>query len=369
MRSTFEELARELDELRALVASISPVNTALAGHHDSLVRQYLLIRRRFDYAAFTVALYASFEKFLENLVDAYARLVAQRMQYSALPIKLVQKHMAKSAELLARGRLGEGRYVGIREVDVVKNLYDCLTDATPYALNSPAIVAHDLNFRHSEINAVFGAVGIDQICDRVRRADAMLEWYATSQALIEPLQHGVPSATIEQRINDVVERRNQVAHRGGTPLELLGPDEMSDTIAFIGSLSESIFTMVVATYLQNHHVVPGSALALRLREGPYRSGRVVVVDPPNQRLYVGQPVFVVLDSLGARWGRILSLQVDDKPLEAVEQGAAVTSIGIGLDFRYPKDATLYALEADDDVVWQAAPASAEDGNVPGDGVV
>lgn len=357
MRSTFDELAKELEELRALVASIAPVNTALAGHHDSIVRQYLTIRRRFDYAAFIVALYASFEKFLENLVAAYARLVARRTQYSALPSKLVQKHIAKSAEILARGRLGEGRYAGIRPVDVVKNLYDCLTDATPYALNDVAVAAHDLNLRRDEINALFGALGFEQICDRVRRTDVMLKWYCASKALPDPPQEGVPSETIKQRIDDVVERRNQVAHRGGNPLDLLGPDEMSDTVAFIESLSKSIFVMAVARYLHDHHVVSGGAVSLQLREGPYQNGMVVVVDKPAQRLYVGQPVFVV-DSAGARWGRILSLQVNDNAVVVVEQGAAATDVGIGLDFKCPKDAALYALDADDDVVWSPATAAA-----------
>jgi hypothetical protein len=350
VRSTLDELARELDELRSLVASISPVNTVLAEHHDSVVRQYLVIRRRFDYAAFVVALYASLEKFLENLVDAYARLVARRMQYSELPPKLVQKHMIKSAEMLSRGRLGEGRYIGIREVDVVKNLYDCLTDATPYALNQMAVVAHDLNLRYNEINALFAVIGIEQVCDLIRRADAMREWYTASQALSGLSQDGVPSATIEQRINDVVERRNQVAHRGGNPLELFGPDEMFDTVAFIDALSRSIFSVVVAKYLQGHYLTSGRAIALRLREGPYKNGQVVVVDRPTQRLYLGQPVFVV-DVPGARWGRILSLQVNDKPVDTVDQEVATTAVGIGLDFKFPEDAVLYALESDDDVVW------------------
>jgi hypothetical protein len=353
MRSTLDELAREMDELRSLVTSIVPVNTALADHADSAVRQYLLVRRRFDYAAFIVALYASLEKFLENLVSEYARLAAQRTQYSALPPKLLQKHMTKSGEMLASGRLGEGRYVGVQPVDLVKNLYDCLTDTTPYALNHMAVVAHDLNLRYREINALFSAVGIEQICDIVRRVDAMLEWYAKAHVLVEPPQDGVPTAMIEQRINDVVERRNQVAHRGGNPLDLLGPDEMSDAIGFVESLSRSIFSVLVAKYLQGHYLASGSVSALQLLKGPYRNGQVVVVDRPTQRLYVGQPVFLVVSSR-ARWGRILSLHIADSPVDSVDEETEATDVGIKLDFKCPKDAAMYALEVDDDVVWSKA---------------
>lgn len=363
MRSTFDELEKELSELRALVASITPVNSALEGHKDSLVRQYVTIRRRFDYAAFAVALYAAFEKFIENLVAAYVRLETRRVHYADLPPKLVKKHLSRTAEILSRGRLGEGRYAALSELDVVKNLFECLNGVTPYTLNDAAVIAHDVNLRPGEIDALFAAIGIEQVCERIRRADALLEWYCASKGLAQAPQDGISSATIAQRIEDVVERRNQVAHRGGNPVDLLGVDEMSDTIGFIEAFSKSIFAIVVARYLEGHHSTPGRGIPLQPLEGPYQDGMIVVVEKPIQRLFVGQPVFVAVDSQGVRWGRIRSLKVDEAVVAAVEQGdAAANGIGIGLDFRCPKGRAIVALEADDDVVWSpeavaAAPAA------------
>lgn len=163
-----------MGELRALVESIAPVNAALADHQNSLVRQYVIIRRRFDDAAFTVALYASFEKFIESLVAAFARLESRRVKYTELPSKLVKKHLLRTAEMLSRGHLGEGRYIGLSELDVVKNLFECLSDAGPYSLNDAAIVAHDANLRVGEIDALFATIGIENVCERVRQTDALL---------------------------------------------------------------------------------------------------------------------------------------------------------------------------------------------------
>jgi hypothetical protein len=354
VRSTFDELEMELNELRALVASITPVNSALEGHKDSLVRQYVTIRRRFDYAAFVVALYASFESFMENLVAAYAKLVARRVPYADLPTKLVTKHLLQTADLLSRGELGAGRYAGIRELDVVKNLFECLNGVTPYSLNEPAVVAHSANLRSGEIDRLFAAVGIEQVCTRVRRADALLDWYCTSSGLAAAPQDGVPVTTIEERIKDIVERRNQVAHRGGNPDDLLGSEKMSDAIGFIEAFSKAVFAMAVGRYLHDHHAAPGQGVQLQQRhdDGPYINGTVVVVEKPAQRLFVGQPVFVIVDATGARWGRIQSMKVDDTDVPAVEPGAAAASgIGIALDFKCPKGASLVALALDDDVVW------------------
>ncbi|HEY3325104.1 MAG TPA: MAE_28990/MAE_18760 family HEPN-like nuclease [Planctomycetota bacterium] len=354
MRSTFDEIEKELNELRDLVRSITPVNSVLEEHKDSLVRQYMTIRRRFDYAAFAVALYASFEKFIENLVAAYVRLEARRVEYADLPPKLVKKHLSRTAEILSRGRLGEGRYAGIRELDVVKNLFECLNGVTPYTLNEAAVVAHDLNLRRGEIDTLFAAVGIDNVCDRVCRADALLDWYCTAKDLNAPPQDGVPVTTIEERLKDIVERRNQVAHRGGNPDDLLGSDKMSDAVGFIEALSKSVFSIAVGRYLHDHHAAPGQGIQLQQRQddGPYKNGTVVVVEKPAQRLFVGQPVFVLIEATGARWGRIQSMKVDDTDVRAVEPGtAAANGVGIALDFKCPRGATLFAIDVDDDVVW------------------
>ena len=357
MRSTFDELARELAELRALVDSITPVNSALAGHKDSLVRQYLTIRRRFDYAAFVVALYASFEKFAENLVAAYARIIALRSQYAALPTGLTRKHMVESAELLlAHRRLGEGRYVGVRDLDVVKNLFDCISGATPYALNNVAVVAHALNLRCDELDRLFAAVGIDQVSGGARRADAMVNWWCWSNGLVDPPQDGVPAATVK-RLDDLVERRNQVTHRGGNPVELLGTSEMTDLVNFVEALAKSIFALTVAKYLRGRHVESGEAGQLQLREGPYKDGTVVVVEKPDQRLYVGQPIFAFVKTAGVRWGRILDLQVNDVSSTTIETTATATDVGVAVDFKCAPGVELFVLDADDDVVWSLSPVT------------
>jgi hypothetical protein len=272
VRSTLDEIASELAELRSLVASVTPVNSALAGHQDSVVRQYLTIRRRFDYAALVVALYAAFEKFAEDLVASYARLAALRSSYEALPECLTRKHLERSAGILARGRLGEGRHAGLREIDVVRNLFGCLSGAKPYFLNEAAIVAHDVNLRAEELGRLFASVGIEKVCERSRRADRLLAWFSAASGRDAPSHDGVPGATIRERLNDLVERRNQVTHRGGNPLDLLGVTEMVELIDFIEALAGSVFSITIACYLRSRYEASGEATPLRLLEGPLKIG-------------------------------------------------------------------------------------------------
>lgn len=354
MRHTLDELVKDLADIRTLTSSIEPVNSALADHNDALVRQYVLVRRRFDYAAFIVALYASFEKFIESLIAAYAKLESQRVPYAELPERLIVKHRVKTAEMLNRGRIGEGRYVGTTELEVVKNLYECINGTRPYRLNEAAVVAHDVNLRAVELDSVFIAMGIDGVCSSVRRADALLEWHRDAAQLDATPEDGVPVTTIETRLNDIVERRNAVAHRGGNPDDLLGPVQMRESINFIEALAKSVFARVVGAYLQNRYVAPSAGITLPQREGdgPYNNDTIVIVERPDHRLFTNQPLFLLSDSMIARWGRIQSLRLDDNDVAAVEPlDVAPSGVGIRLDFRCPAGRTLVALPAEDELVW------------------
>jgi hypothetical protein len=353
-----DELIKELGDLKTLVESMDPVNRVLAAHKDTVVQRYISIRRRFDYAAFVVTLYTSFEKFVENLITEYVQLEACHVDYATLPRNLTDKHMRESAKLLCHSkRLGEGRYAGMGCLDVVRNLYDCLNGAKHNALNLAAVIAHEANLRAKEVDTMFGAVGIENICARLCRADAMMAWYCDDQGLETPPQAGVKFKVIEARLNDIVERRNQVAHSGDAPTELLGDKAMNDAVAFIESLARSIFGIVTGRYLQAHHATSASRIELKLcadRGGPYKDGRVVVVNKPAQRLFVGQPAFIIVEPTGARWGRIKSLQLDDADISDMEANTiAPNGVGVGLDFKYPTNAeeTLIALPSADDAVW------------------
>jgi hypothetical protein len=354
VRSTLDELETELAELKAFVASIANVNETFSAHQDVKVRRFSALRRRFDNAAFVVALYASFESYIEKLATAFAVLETQRLPYADLPQRLAAKHLQRSADLLARGRLGEGRHAGLTHAGVVANLHGCLSGAIPYVLNNAAVVWHDTNFRVKEVDEMFQPLGIEAICTQIRRGDFLTRWYITVQGLSASPNDGVPATVIEERLNDIVQRRNAVAHRGGNPGDLLGVADMDEAIDFISAISKDFFAVVVGNYLNARHPPTSGTTRLTLvpGDGPYMDGKVVVVSPPGISLSVGQAAFVIKGSGSARWGRITSMRLDNTNLQTFMVGTpAPKGIGIGLDFSCPQVAAVVVLSEDDDLVW------------------
>lgn len=352
MRSTYDEFLKESAEVRTLIDSIHPVNEALAVHADSVVRQYLTVRRRFDYAAFVVALYASFEKFAENLVRSLAQTKITKFAYAALPPALTKKHLTKSAEILYREYAGKGRYSSLREADIVKNLSDCLSGAPAYSLNEWAVTHHESNLRPDEINTLFSTVGIDSICEKSRKTDAVVDWYKSRPDFVDMPESGVPYLTIKTTMEDLVERRNGVAHRGGSPDSLLGHEKMSDLLKFVEAFSRGLYTLCVEHYLRESYIDRPGAISLGTTvEGPYAGGRAVVVGNPGAQLVLSQPAFALSEGWVVRWGRVQSLRIDDVPVNFIDSNCPDPLVGMLMDFRVSDGAQIYLLPAEDDLIW------------------
>ncbi len=349
MRSNIEQLLAELREARDLIDSIIPVNSALSGQSDGTIQKYLNVRRRFDYAALVVALYASYEKFVEDIVSAYARIKARGKPYSELPQKLIEKHCRKSTEIVSRGSLGKGRYIGLTEFTIIDNLHQCMSNLPNYQLNDVAVVAHENNLRYHETLSLVANLGISDLCNKVRRTDALTSWFANASSLTGHID-SVPRETVLARLEDVVERRNQITHRGGSPDNILGPDEMRDLVDFVEATCQGIFTVIVRDYIECDYIIPQIAIELIVKEGPYKNGTVVVIGNPGASTSIGQPIICTAGVSRIFCGRVTSIQLDGNPCDSVDD-RSVSQIGIEVDFKIPKSAKLYQLDIADELLW------------------
>jgi len=343
----------DIAEIQAMASSIVPVNQLLRTSSDPTVRAYLSVRRRFDYSALIVALYASFEKFVEDIISTYSQTLAKRTNYASLPTGLVNKHLNKSAELLGRV-IDSSRYPGVTHLQLAENLFMCLSGNPIYNLNRVAITAHDRNLRYNELGSLLTIVELTH--EDVRRAEPLVEWYRNDQGLAVSTLTEVPQIVVQQRLDNLVERRNDITHRGGNPDDRLGAQEMRQLVDFVLALARSVFIVFVAGYLRKHHAGDANCAQLERTEGPFARQTVWVVKPPLMRLYVSQPIFAVSGGFLARWGRVESLKIDEVDHASVEPGGD-KDIGVKFDFAAPKTARLYVLGQEDELIWPSAAKS------------
>ena len=352
MHSTLDAFLEDIQELRMFVDSSSDVYNALSRHEEAGVRDCVNIRRRLDYAAFIIAMYGVLEKFVDDLAWSHTELESSRNKYSELSQKLRQKHLSQSAYLLGRGRLGEGRYRDVSEIDIIKNLYDCLTGETPYKLNRHAVVHHDYNLRSDIIRKVFASLGIHNIHGLACRVETMIDWFSAAEGLESSSTKEVPQKIVDLKLDDLVGRRNQLAHGARDTYESLDVNEMRARLAFLEAYGRSLFRVIAGDYLERYYIRSGEAISLGSPIGsPLKRGEVVVVRKPPRRIFRGQAIIAVRRNRVDRWGEILELQVTDVPVDSVELDSATAEIGLRADFKFTKGIELYALEAKDEAVW------------------
>lgn len=352
MRATFDELFSELRILDIFVESINPVNKLLEPQADSVIRQYLTGRRRLDYVAFIVSLYAAFESFIENLVWAYTKLESSRVEYSALPEKLQKKHLKQSAELLMRARLGEGRYSDVTEKKVVENLYACLSGRECYTLNRSAVVHHDLNLRAETIQEIFARIGFDKINHSARKSEALIQWHTAVRG-IDGFPQEIPENIIALRIDDFVERRNQISHGSANLADYWGSMDMHELLDFVEAYSEALYSILVGDIIKKRYVLnskDSEQLTLDENDGPYRNGHVVIVNKPSIAVFKGQQIIGSQNDDAIRWGRIMSIQINGEDIEEVKADAHAEKLGVYIGFKVTKGMQLFLLQKEEDFV-------------------
>ncbi|MBF0550582.1 MAG: hypothetical protein HQK60_08605 [Deltaproteobacteria bacterium] len=350
MRSTLDAFLTDIGKLRKFVESTGRVYRILAGHEDASVRACLSIRRGLDYIAFIIALYAAFEKYVEELVWSYTELESTRRKYSELCDRLRTKHLKQSADLLNRGRLGEGRYTGVSEIDIVENLNGCLTGKNPYKLNRHAVIHHDLNLRSNVVQEVFGALGIKNINAQACRVEEMRYWFSISKGHESSSDEKVMSRVLELWLENLVDRRNQVAHGGFDVAESLDTNEMQARLNFLEAYARSLFIVIKGAYL-DYYIESGLAMSLgRPIGGPFENGSVVVVSKPACSVFVGQPIIGVRKGRVVQWGEVLEIKVQDVRVESVDPDFSTNDVGLRTNFKMTKGFELYVLGNKDEMI-------------------
>ncbi len=350
MRSTLEALEAEFSALRMLVSSIDSIASLIRDHGNSDEQNYITLRRRFENSSFIIGLYASYEKFSEELMISFSSILASNNDGEPIPAPLLKKHTEKTIEILFRGYAGKGRFSNITEIDLVKNLFNCLNGNTPRKLNELAITSHEANLRFDSLVSLFEPAGIN--CRDLVYIDPLVKWYNRFLENEENSVGFLPESIIKSKLDELVESRNNIAHRGGNPDNLLGPQDMNILLDFMENLAESIFIITVSAYMQQRSK-ESDVTHLHITEGPFQKGLICVVKRPDSLLFVGQPIFVTSPEWKIRWGRIKDIQLDGNSVIELhkEDHPEVESVGICVDFRIPKHATLSVLQSEDELVW------------------
>jgi hypothetical protein len=315
----YNELAADLTRIRRFLMSSS-------------TKRQTPDERRFAYIACISALYSSFENFVERVAFRFTEmLLADPTNLSAEQLRNLRRRYVRNASTLLGQTLGVGRYREVTEFDVAKSLASCLDDAaTSFDLRLELIALHSSNLRWEPLAELF-KWAVPDLQSRIKDSDAVEKWMSLNVNVSERTLASVLAGELE----DLVERRNEVAHRA-IPDEILSHENLLDKVLYIEAICLGLVASL-AGLLLDISIKKGESVPLGTPAAYYKNHRVVVISAIESPVSEGDYVLAPGRN-SARWGRILEIRVND---EVVPYADAGTEVGLRLDFAARKRGALH----------------------------
>ncbi|AGM27611.1 Uncharacterised protein [Mycobacteroides abscessus subsp. abscessus] len=313
----YQELSADLDRIRRYL--------------DSVAAEKRVDQRQFAYVACMSALYASFEHFAERTAFRFAEILITSPTH-LLPeeVEKLQKRYVTNARSLLSQSLGTGRYENFTELDVAKSLASCLDDSIPYDLRMEVVSFHNANLRWDTLAELFNWTSKD-LRVAVGKSDAFEKWVE-----LPALSGRTATDIIDSELKDLVDRRNEVAHRG-IPDEILSPERMLDKIAFIEVIALALVASLGGRILEKTKA-QGDSVELGPPSEFFQKRRVVVVSLRHD-VSEGDVVWASdAENTRTRWGRILQIQLNDTTVPVASAGQEA---GLKLEFTMPANSPLH----------------------------
>ncbi|MBB4903999.1 HEPN domain-containing protein [Actinophytocola algeriensis] len=310
MLPQYSVLAADLDRIRRFLSATPE-------------EQQTVDQRRFAYIACISALYSSFERFAERTAFEFGKLIlANPSNISNEQFLTLRKRYVRNASVLLGQALGTGRYQEVTELDVAKSLTSFLNNSSQSLdLRLELIALHNSNLRWDAFLELFRWAAAD-LPSNIINSDAVKKWMSlNSDATDDTL-----TEVLKSELSDLVERRNEVAHRG-IPGEIISYDRLRDKVNYVEAISlglvASLARPLLATAIEN-----GKSSLLGTPREYFKKKRVVII--PSLESAVAEGDSILLPGVHAtRWGRVLTVKVDDQRVPRAEKG---TEVGLLLDF-------------------------------------
>lgn len=292
--------------------------------------------RVFAYIAWMVSLYAAFEQFAEQLAFEFASAKYVNEPTSGPISDDFQALYTRNSAALLQARLGEGRYEQLTYLDVAESLVSLLRLDSPPSLLGPTVAMHAANLRLDGVTGLF-AWGLKESTSKLCAADAMREWGASTG--FSTSNGNATDSAIRAELEDLVERRNEVSHRG-SPQELLSGDLARAKVDFVDALARGLVALLAGQVLGDT-IDRGALPALGRPTEEFQKGFVVVIDQTLHPVAVGAHIAARWPDGSVRWGEVRSLQLTDN---SVTEASAGMEVGLELDFNCRGRPDLYVCE-------------------------
>jgi hypothetical protein len=305
---SLENFKRELNQTKEYLKHIQYVNNVTAysvlesdneqikellntlKDHD---RSFRTDKRIFEYKASIISLYGLLEKYVEiwikEYLDSLCRVVPK---YNKLDKKIRDNHFELSLKLINTITTRESaKYQHLTKEEVLNKLNECIINPSNYQINTEAFVLLSGNLKHNKIVELFKYLTLDLNNELSKNEDINNEIGLDKTTIFQTSKDD-----LYNKINDLVERRNQIAH-GSEVLDILGISALEPYIQFLDKYCQAIFQTLFEELIKQESIhifqkienvintYGNKVLAFELENYTIKVGDMLIVETKEGRFY------------------------------------------------------------------------------------
>ncbi len=275
--------------------------------------------RVYDHCAVVTRLYAIYERFVENLITDWVRLLPSIFpRYVDLEETIQNTHRTGVGRLLCD--LKKNRFEHLSIDQVVQGLFRGVTGEEEYALLPDAFLLHEQNLRKGVLEQLLAGAGIQNAW----------AWVEKHRAVKHFLEVRVSENTAEGELNELITYRNEAAH-GAVIDNFLGSNALLELCEFIETLCQALAELVTYQVIEQQKSIGQVREIGRITEW-FKKSRAAVAKVEETTLSVRGSLFLVGEAY-CQLATIESIRIDD-----VDQETVKTTSGMEVGLKFDVDA-------------------------------
>ncbi|MEH1886278.1 MAG: MAE_28990/MAE_18760 family HEPN-like nuclease [Nostoc sp.] len=305
--------------------------STLSEHH----RSFGTDKKIFEYKASIISLYGLLEKYVEIWIKEYLDSLSSLVtEYNKIDEKIRTNHFELSLKLINTILSRESaKYQHLTKEQVLKKLNECIINPISYKFNTEAFVLSSGNLKHKQIVKLFELINVS-LNDALKKNQTLIQ-YIKNEKQIKNISN-LDIDILYYEINDLVERRNQIAH-GSEVLELLSISGLEPYIQFLEKYCQALLETLVEAFIKKESISTFQKIEKVIQ---IFGNRVLAFEIENYTIQVGDMLIIETTEGNFYKKPILTIQLNnDSSTELII--TEKTNISVSVETKIKENQTFY----------------------------
>lgn len=294
-------------------------------------------KKIFEYKASIISLYGLLEKYVEIWIKEYLESLSRLVtNYENIDEKVKNNHFELSLKLINTIMSRDSaKHQHLRKEEILKILNQCITGDKDYQFNTDAFVLLSGNLKHKQVTKLFETINID-LNKSLKNNQILTEYIEDDRQIINIAN--VNTDNLYNTINELVERRNQIAH-GSEISDILNISELESYIQFLEKYCQAIFEILLEEFFKQESIHTFKKIEPEKVIDTFNN-KILVFEIEDYTIRVGD--ILMIETIEGNFLKkpILTIELDKishQELKIVEK----TNIAISVEPKIRKNQTFY----------------------------